>query len=371
MTNVFINHNERALKLVEKFANEIYTSLNADPSKTKYNHIVTVPAKQRNESNGWSNFRFDVCHYGGKIDHYNARVETSYTDDSLIIEATKIKKILRADIIIFPSTNGIFVSRLDDNGKRSWLEDDFYREAIVKTWPDNTTPKTYYHYSWRALLSHHFITEIFSYQEATDHKVVIHDGMEYIFSDWTGEIMKKNYVDYHLDFSHITSVQYDGKQPKTLYWCDLATSHITSNIGTAQAISIYLEGLTNLPAKSVYQRINRAYNKCVKTGKAYGVKLLATQAIINQFRGSQNSPLDENGYISIYVSNNDSFDVLANKVENLTDDDGDYKKRCSKICVWLSKNPNSTEYPTKWDDKDREIAEKILAKRQQKTLSSK
>ena len=52
MTNVFINHNERALKLVEKFANEIYTSLNADPSKTKYNHIVTVPAKQRNESNG-------------------------------------------------------------------------------------------------------------------------------------------------------------------------------------------------------------------------------------------------------------------------------------------------------------------------------
>ena len=166
----------------------------------------------------------------------------------------------------------------------------------------------------------------------------------------------KDYIKYNIDTSHITYVQYDGKQPNTIFWC-MDPERYTRNIGTTTAISAYLEKLSSKDAKSIYQQITRAYRKNVETGKTYSFKIPANEKCLNNINFNPEM-FDENGNITIYVSNDPSFDVIKNKTEKVTDDIKVYRK----VWKWIKENPNKTDFPKKWGEKEIKIAKNTMEK---------
>lgn len=367
---VFVNHNRKALTTVETSINLIYTFFNADPKKSSYNHIITIPTAQRSEDNGFANFRFDMCNMPGKILQFNTRVETCVFQENLIIETSKVQNLLKSDLLIFPSPNGVYMSRQDQSGKHSWLTNEAYFNQCMKDW-GNGVVKMYNYYDFVNLLTHGQVYELV-YRE-DDNKLVIHDNNNYMIPD-TSEfrryIMTKSYNDYHIDTSHITQVQYDGRQARTLFWCT-GDEQFTSRSGSSTKISLYLETLSTLDYKSIYQRLNRAYNNTIKTGKAHCAKIpFNGNGILNA------AMLDKDGKnIIIYTSDRANFDVIENAVkENATADmkayqttyqaayRGEHTNKLSKVTQWLKRNPNSTDYPKKWDAECLEIAKQYLLK---------
>ena len=92
MKNYYYNHNQKALDIISKNSNKLFSYLNGDPKKVKFNHIITVPVSQRNENNGFPNFRIQVNEKCGHISKYNVRVETNTFQNYLTIE-TSITRI--------------------------------------------------------------------------------------------------------------------------------------------------------------------------------------------------------------------------------------------------------------------------------------
>ena len=356
MRNIcYVNHNRKALNVIVTYANLIFTYFNADPRKVKYNHIITIPAAQRSEANGSANFRLDICDFAGKIRHFNTRIETCVFQSDLIIEATKVHNLFSSDLLIFPSPNGgVYMSIKDGFGHHSWLTKDAFFSIKEKEWEPGVI-KTYYHYNFINLLTHGQISELL-YRE-DDNKLVIHDNNNYMIPD-TEEyhhlIMTKDYQDFKLDFSHITQVQYDGKQAKTIYWCTKA-DQLTKNAGSSTCVALYLENLSTLDHKNIYQRLMRAYNKYLETGKAYFTKIPLKQGV-----SLDDGMLDDNGKnIIIYVSNKCDFNVA----ENATADMKSYQKNYAsskKVTQWIKKHPGSTNFPKKWDEEDLKIAKENL-----------
>lgn len=57
-TKFFNSNNTKALEIVNKYKDIIYSFLMADPSKTNFNHITTIPTTERTDDNGYANFEF-------------------------------------------------------------------------------------------------------------------------------------------------------------------------------------------------------------------------------------------------------------------------------------------------------------------------
>ena len=58
--------------------------------------------------------------------------------------------------------------------------------------------------------------------------------------------------------------------------------------------------------------------------------------------------IDSDGNITVYISDDDNFDVTENKVENITDNMAEY----DKVKKWIKRNPGKTSFPKKWSEEN-------------------
>lgn len=355
MNKTFVNlHNSKALDFVNKYKNIVYSYLLADPSKKNFNHIFTIPVSQRSDANGWSNFRFDFQEKVGALQKINVRVETNVFQNNLIIQSTKIGHLQKSDLIIFPDEtgDGVYLSFLDNWGNRNWLTDKKYFRRETKYWP--TGEKTYNFYNLRNLLANGQIIQLLPNE--IDNKIVVVSNLDFLLPDRNTKNdtrVWKDYIDYDIDTSHITQVQFDRKQANTVYWCTSAERY-TKNFGSTTKVSIYLESISTKDYKAIYQQLLRAYKKTINDGKAYSFKIPVNPELKNKITFDQ-SMLDENDNITIYVSDNPEFDVIENKVEAID------RYSYQRVYQWLRKHPGSLDFPSKWSDNDKKIAEYLLA----------
>ncbi len=353
----FSSNNKKALEIVNKYKNVIYSFLMADPSKTDYNHITTISTSERTDDNGYANFRFCFQEEKGYIQKLNVRVETNSYDNKLSINVNKVAHLAKSDMLIFPSIkpNSIYVSLLDNFGGRSWLTDKTLFSRITKKTETNT--KTYNVYNLYKLIDK--VNSIFelTYNPDNNTIVVISDYMFTINNDKKLDTrVFKPYYDYNIDTDHIKYVQYDKKTSGSVFWC-FGKERYTDKIASTTKLAAYLSQYTDKDASAIYRQILKAYKKTAETGKAHSFKIKAKETLLNNFTIDPDL-IDSDGNITVYVSGEDNFDVTENKVENITDNMAEYQK----IKVWIKRNPGKTNFPKKWSEENIALAKRLLSK---------
>ena len=377
----YSNHNKKALAIVNKYKDQIFTYLNAIPGE--YNSITTIPSKDRNESNGYANFRFNVNELENgssvpMVKHYNVRVETNAFDNFFIMETTKARHPHNCDILLFEYQDNLFISEKDNFGKRSWLDNKscFSRKTI--TWADGSK-KTYNYYKLMNLVSNGYITELV-YDE-TENKIIYFNNLLFMLPEENSKFVDtrvtKELVNYNISTDHIERVQYDGKTAGTVFW-NFANNRYTDNMAATTSLAAYLGKISTEKEINIYQKLMRAYNNTIKTGKAYLVKVKANEEYTMKTIKFEADPatMNANNEIVLAISDSDNFDIIENQVENLTDDIKTYKKNYqknyqkteggkthaakAKIRNWLKRHNN--EFNPKWTEGEKELAKAILEK---------
>lgn len=357
-TKFFNSNNTKALEIVNKYKDIIYSFLMADPSKTKFNHITTIPTTERTDDNGYANFEFCFQEEVGYMQKLNVRVETFSYDSKLYINANKVLHLAKCDMLIFPSTkpNSIYVSLLDNFGGRSWLTDKtLFSRTTVKY--SETCVKTYNVYNLYKLTDK--VNSVFELTyNAEDNNVVVVSDYKFLTNADTKLDTRvfKPFYDYNIDTDHIKYVQYDKKISNCVFWC-FGKERYTDKIASTTKLAAYLSQYTDKEASAIYQQIMRTYKKTVETGKAYSFKLKAKASLLNDFTIDPDL-IDSDGNITVYISDDDNFDVTENKVENITDNMSEY----DKVKKWIKRNPGKTSFPKKWSEENIALANKILAK---------
>lgn len=115
---------------VKAHINQILSYLNA--KNDNYNNIVTIPATERNPSNGFSQFILQANIPVGRLytaTKFNLRVETFVWENILSLKSNKAAFIERADMLIFgkENENSIYISTCLD-----WINDTKYYTSKVQ-----------------------------------------------------------------------------------------------------------------------------------------------------------------------------------------------------------------------------------------------
>lgn len=361
----FSSNNKKALEIVNKYKNVIYSFLMADPSKTDYNHITTISTSERTDDNGYANFRFCFQEEKGYIQKLNVRVETNSYDNKLSINVNKVAHLAKSDMLIFPSIkpNSIYVSLLDNFGGRSWLTDKTLFSRITEKY--NGKNKTYNVYNLYKLIDK--VNSIFelTYNPDNNTIVVISDYMFTINNDKKLDTrVFKPFYDYNIDTDHIKYVQYDKKTSGSVFWC-FGKERYTDKIASTTKLAAYLSQYTDKDASAIYRQILKAYKKTAETGKAHSFKIKAKESLLNNFTIDPDL-IDNDGNIIVYVSGEDNFDVTENKVENITDNMAEYQAKYQaeyqKVNMWIKRNPGKTNFPKKWSEENIALAKRLLSK---------
>lgn len=377
MAKKFENNNTQVLRLLNKYKNEIFSYLNADPEKGM-NRISTIPSKERNENNGYANFRFFVNvreDDWSQVQKYNVRIETKIFNDRLVLQRSKIKYMEKADLIIFADDENLYISDLSRSKTRDWLYELKFFYKMDLDFQNKGNPKTYHYYSAISLLANHQIVSI-AHNNIYNDKIFVISSPEFMRTDCTDKDARiaKPYYDYHIDTSHIETVQFDPKTPKTMYWC-FGGYRCTSFVGSSTGIAANIADWTSLTPSQLYQRIVRLYKKMKETGKAYCTKFPVNPKIVGNIYYQQ-SFIDEDNCVALYISDSEDFDVIENKVEKLTEDMKEYqkdyqktyreqhsdeKKVYQKVFMYLKRHNNS--FNPKWNKEEQNIANNILTTR--------
>lgn len=358
MKQFFNSNNTKALGIVNKYKNIIYSFLMADPSKTNFNHIKTIPTSERTDDNGYANFQFSFQEEVGYAQKLNVRVETATYDNKLYINANKVSHLAKCDMLVFPSVkpNSIYISLLDNFGGRGWLTDKtlFNRNSVKY---NETSVKTYNVYNLYKLTDK--VNSVFelSYNPDNNTVAVISDYKFITSNDSRLDTrVFKTFYDYNIDTSHIEFVQYDKRISSCVFWC-FGKERYTDKVASTTKLATYLSQYTDKNSSAIYQQILKTYKKTAETGKAYSFKIKAKPSLIGNFTIDPEL-IDSDGNIIIYVSGEDNFNVAENKVENITDNIAEY----DKVKKWIKRNPGKTNFPKKWSEENITLANKLILK---------
>lgn len=396
--------NQKALHLMNKWKDVIFSYLNACPNKD-YNHITTIPLKDRNQNNGYSNFRLFVneYYYGtAQVQRYNIRFETAIFDSDILVQTAKVNSFLGTDMLIFATEDSLFISQ-----NQSWLTNTNYFNVSVHRFNEDNSKKekivVYNRYNTYNLIANHEIVKVVYDPSVDKDNIVVISSYDFLICDENGNIrdtrVRKPFYEYNIDTSHIKSVQWDKRFAKAIY-CSLGDRY-TNTLYTTYDLVAYLEPKTYLTANQLYQRIIRVYNKVINTGKAYCTKFkVRPEYVCLDGAFTSNIPIDprwidENGNISLYISIDPEFDIFENKIELATADmkqyqkdyqkdyrkaraeyikeyqkqyqkiyreeKADSKKVYQKVFMYLKRHNNT--FNPKWNEEEIEIARTILTTR--------
>lgn len=360
--------NEKAAKIMATYANHLYSYLNAKPDKEKkYNHIYAVPSDERNENNGLANFKLIANEYRSNdlasCKTYYLRLETDFFQDKLTIPIAKTYYLKKANILMFANKDECFISTNNE-----WLTDKnyFYVSEEFK----GTTSKVYCHYNILSLAAHGYVTKLI---KENNKLILVNDG-SFICEDLNKKATSssrtiKPFHDYGINVLDFKYVQYDLKIPQAIYW-NYAIYNYTTNLASITALSAALATKTSWNAKSIYQKIRRAYNQNIKDGKTHIVRIPANRETIKKALTLEcDNILDEKCNLCIVVSNSPDFDIQnnieINKTENMKDYQKDYQKDNSdmlkmhkRVATYLKRN--NGKFNPKWTKEEIEYADSIL-----------
>ena len=319
-------HDDASLDLIKSHLNLICSYLDIDPNKASFNHLYTVNNKDRNESNGYINFRLSAQQVGENFpERFGIRVLPRVFNDRLQIPAKRINSYINAEYIVFAEktdTDHLYIAHADPiTHKQEWLLKPEYRRMENHIY-DNGVVTTNFVFNIKALLQNHQIIEILSSKFlAGEQQITVFLGGNP--SDDSCRT-RKPYYDYNIDTSNIDYVQYDPRTSRSCFYC-FGTERYTEHLGTFSTIAETVSELTDLSKKAIIQRLYRAYNNTLNTGLAYKFTVPAKKAVIGNCMYDQRM-VDEDGNISMFVSTDPTFDVIDNAVKNVTADMKTYQK---------------------------------------------
>lgn len=366
MKKHFFNRcNTAALKTVDKYKNIIYSYLEAVPDSgaQKYNNITTIPVSERNESNGYSNFKFNYNEY--VTDSYkrhsycNVRVENNVFNGLLSIKASKASSLKKADLIIFTNPacpEVLYAAHKKLNNDNSWLDNKSLRRVDTVTF-DGLKSVTYYSYNIETLWRLGHIIQIYQDKALKDQGSIsiLHNDYKSTTGDCTKTI--KGYKDYGIDLSHIDYVQYDGRESYTYYF-GYAGYEYTSVPSTLPGVVNFLKEYTSATPRSIYQKLYKVLTKNMREDKAFSCKIKLDPSKIDM--RIDPSIINDDNEIEIYVTTSPEYRIEDHIVENKTADMKAYQKAYQKVILYLKRHDGL--FNPKWTEEERKIAENYLSK---------
>lgn len=238
----------KAENVFDKIKDYILSYLEVDPKKPCF--LFTVNAADRDDVNGWAQFKLSYIDLANNVEKVYIRLETNTFKDHIFIKPTKIKHIKNADLLVFYNEfyDSAYISDKNINGHK-WLEDKTIRS--VDTSINNAT---YYKYHLDSILSVHGAVELFK----LDNKIqVIRDSF---VRYWKQQVFiynnEKPIYQYQLN-KKFSYVQSDKKDRDIIYYCfhnEAQANKAATIMGLVDVISKY----TSLSEHAIYLRLSRA-----------------------------------------------------------------------------------------------------------------
>lgn len=348
----FYANNKRALNLMNESKDLIYSYLEAKPDAegSCYNRIKTIPITDRNQDNGYSNFKFGYNHIVYGYQTANVRIETGSFMGNFSIDATKIDNIKSADLIVFAASNdSIYIADRTLNNNNAWLFDKSIRNVVVV--PYEKKKRVYYQFNIEMLL---YKKAIIKLRKEDDKLLAIH-GDTYTMYKGEQPLIAKDFHEYNIDTSDIDFVMYDGLTSKACFYNFLFNEHTcTEHIATLTKLAAYIwetvADQKETTVSAIYQKIVRAYNKTIKDNVATPVVISARKNNIDS------SILDKDGNVVLYVSDNEEFNISQHLKANKTDD----MKVYQRVIFYLKRH--DYKFNPKWTMAELEIADAYCKK---------
>lgn len=370
--------NKKAAEVMAAYSNYILTYLNSHPdnpdSKKKYNHIYAVPADERNDNNGYANFRImtNETNASGNLTSktYNVRLETDFFGEVLTIPTVKVWHLCKADIIILANKEECYIST-----KNEWLKDkNFYSQKQSEL----DSKKILNSYNILSLACHGYVTKLIK-DEIENNLILVNDCVS--ANDFLDKQCNQNtkifrtrkpFIDFGIDTCEYEYVQYDLRIPQVVFW-NFACYNYTDNQASLPLLASTLADKTDWDVKSIYRKLLLALNNHLKDGKTHIAKIPANRKTIKETLNLQydDAIFDDKYNLCIAVSKSPDFSIQDNKIENATKNMKEYQKEYQKtegynvhkikvkIRKWLKTHNN--EYNPKWTDEEVLIANEILS----------
>lgn len=331
--------NIKAEQLIDRVIDNLLAYLEVDPRKKAY--LSSINAKNRNDLNGFANFKLtyiDLCNLN---ETRNIRLETNVFDDHLYLRPQVIKHIQNADIIIFfdRKSDSVFIADKVINNNHNWLKDTSIRYSHI-----DSNNKVYFKYNLEILLHNHAVVQLFR----MDDKIrIVHDSLGRYFNQ---EVLNANVYKKVSNYSNCLNkvysyVQSDVKMSETIYYC-LSSETEANKPATLKGIAKQIWAYTKLTELQTYKKL---FDACAKNGYAKFECISNDERIKNL--------LNSNGEIEIGLSK--VKDTKLTKVIKKSND-AEYHKRYIKVKHYIGRD--HTEPNKKWPDEDKELFYEIINK---------
>ena len=318
----------KAENVFGKIKDYILSYLEVDPNKPCI--LFTVNAADRDDINGWAQFKLSYVDLANNVEKVYIRLETNTFKDHIFIKPTKVKHIKNVDLLVFYNefSDSVYISDKKITSHK-WLEDKTIRSIDTSI---NST--AYYKYHLDSILSVHGAVELFKLNNKIQ---VIRDSF---VRYWNQQVFiynnEKPIYQYNL-IKKFSYVQCDKKDRDTVYYCfsnEVQANKAATIMGLVDIISNY----TSLSKRAIEMKLRRAMKNETYT------EITCNGQIDRRF-------LNSKGNIEIGLSGTlDAF--LARKVALSSID----KKMYKKVQNYKKKHDKPKD---SWTDEEKDLFYKI------------
>lgn len=320
--------NTKAEKVFDQIKDYILSYLEVDPNKPCI--LFTVNAADRDDVNGWAQFKISYIDLANNVEKVYIRLETNTFKDHIFIKPTKIKHIKNVDLLVFYNelSDSVYISDKKITNHK-WLED-----KSIRSIDSSINNVAYYKYHLDSILSVHGAVELFKLNNKIQ---VIRDSF---IRYWQQQVFIYNNEKpiYKYQFiKKFSYVQSDKKDRDIVYYCfhnEAQADKATSIMGLVDVLSNY----TSLTKHNLEMKLRRAMK-----AETYA-EITCNGQIDKRF-------LNSKGNIEVGLSNTlDAF--LTRKVALSSVDKNMYRK--------VSKYKKTHDKPRdSWTDEEKDLFWKI------------
>lgn len=319
---------KKAEKVFDQIKDYILSYLEVDPNKPCI--LFTVNAADRDDINGWAQFKLSYIDLANNVEKVYIRLETNTFKDHIFIKPTKIKHIKNVDLLVFYNefSDSVYISDKKITNHK-WLEDKTIRS--VDTSINNTA---YYKYHLDSILSVHGAVELFKLNNKIQ---IIRDSFVRYWNQQVFIYNNEKPIYQYKFVKKFSYVQSDKKDRETIYYCfnnEQQADKAASIMGLVDIISNY----TSLTKHNLEMKLRRAMKAETYT------EIPCNGQIDKRF-------LNSKGNIEIGLSN--TLDAFLTRKVSLSSID---KKMYKKVQNYKKKHDTPRD---SWTDEEKELFWKI------------
>lgn len=319
----------KAENVFGKIKDYILSYLEVDPNKPCI--LFTVNAADRDDINGWAQFKLSYIDLANNVEKVYIRLETNTFKDHIFIKPTKIKHIKNVDLLVFYNefSDSVYISDKKITNHK-WLEDKTIRS--VDTSINNTA---YYKYHLDSILSVHGAVELFKLNNKIQ---IIRDSF---VRYWNQQVFiynnEKPIYQYNKFIKKFSYVQCDKKDRETIYYC-FSNEQQANKAATIMGLVDIISNYTSLSKRAIEMKLRRAMKD-------------ETYAEIKCNGNIDKRFLNSKGNIEIGLS--DTLDAFLNRKVALSSID---KKIYKKVQNYKKKHDKPRD---SWTDEEKDLFYKI------------